>query len=93
MSIALIGMNACRPALFSLLPRFLRGTAAAAGMALVSSIGNLGGFVGPLMMGRLKDTTGSFTAGLFGVAGMLALAALSALLLKGGKQRAAAHLS
>jgi MFS family permease len=86
-SIALIGMNACRPALFSLLPAFLQGTAAAAGMALVTSIGNLGGFVGPLVMGRLKDVTGSFTAGLFGLAGMLALAALSALLIKGVKQR------
>jgi MFS family permease len=85
MSIALIGMNACRPALFSLLPAFLQGTAAAAGMALVSSIGNLGGFVGPVMMGKLKDTTGSFTAGLFGLAGMLVLAALAALAVKGVK--------
>ena len=79
MSIALIGMNACRPALFSLLPEFLQGTAAAAGMALVSSIGNLGGLVGPIMMGKLQDTTGSFTAGLFFLAGTLTLAALSAL--------------
>ena len=78
-SVALIGMNACRPALFSLLPAFLQGTAAAAGMALVTSIGNLGGFVGPLVMGRLRDVTGSFTVGLFGLAAMLALAALSAL--------------
>jgi hypothetical protein len=39
------------------------------------------------MMGRLKDTTGSFTVGLFGLAGMLALAALSALLVKGVRQR------
>jgi MFS transporter, ACS family, tartrate transporter len=66
-----------------LLPAFLQGTAAAAGMALVSSIGNLGGFVGPYMMGWLKDATGSYTAGLFGLSGMLALAALSALLIKG----------
>jgi MFS transporter, ACS family, tartrate transporter len=86
-SIALIGMNACRPALFSVLPAFLQGTAAAAGMALVSSIGNLGGLVGPYMMGWIKDATGSYTAGLFGLSGMLALAALSALLTKVVRRR------
>ena len=80
-------MNACRPALFSLLPAYLQGTAAAAGMALVSSIGNLGGLVGPYMMGWLKDAAGSYTAGLFGLSGILALAALSALLIKSVRRR------
>jgi len=81
-SLALVGMNSCRPAIFSLLPRFLQGAAAAAGMAFVNSVGNLGGFFGPYMIGWLKDTTGSFTAGLYGLAGMLTLAALSAPLIK-----------
>jgi ACS family tartrate transporter-like MFS transporter len=80
-SLALVGMNSCRPAIFSLLPGFLQGAAAAAGMAFVNSIGNLGGFLGPYMIGWLKDTTGSFTAGLYGLAGMLTLAALSAPLI------------
>ena len=80
-SLALVGMNSCRPAIFSLFPGFLQGAAAAAGMAFVNSIGNLGGFLGPYMMGWLKDTTGSFTAGLYGLAGMLTLAALSAPLI------------
>jgi MFS transporter, ACS family, tartrate transporter len=80
-SLALVGMNSCRPAIFSLLPRFLQGAAAAAGMAFVNSVGNLGGFFGPYMIGWLKDTTGSFTAGLYGLAGMLTLAALSAPLI------------
>jgi len=81
-SLALVGMNACRPALFSLLPGFLQGAAAAAGIALVNSIGNLGGFFGPYMMGWLKDATGSFTAGLFGLAAMLTLAAVTAPLIR-----------
>jgi len=81
-SIALIGMNASRPAIFSLVPIYLQGPAAAAGMAVVTSIGNLGGFFGPLMMGRLKDSTGSFASGLLGLAGMLALGALLALATK-----------
>jgi ACS family tartrate transporter-like MFS transporter len=81
-SLALVGMNSCRPAIFSLLPRFLQGAAAAAGMAFVNSVGNLGGFFGPYLIGWLKDTTGSFTAGLYGLAGMLTLAALSAPLIR-----------
>jgi ACS family tartrate transporter-like MFS transporter len=81
-SLALAGMNSCRPAIFSLLPGFLQGAAAAAGMAFVNSVGNLGGFFGPYMIGWLKDATGSFTTGLYGLAGMLTLAALSAPLIK-----------
>jgi len=81
-SLALVGMNSCRPAIYSLLPQFLQGAAAAAGMAFVNSVGNLGGFFGPYMIGWLKDTTGSFTAGLYGLAGMMTLAALSAPLIK-----------
>jgi MFS transporter, ACS family, tartrate transporter len=81
-SLAMIGMNACRPAIFSLLPGFLQGSAAAAGIALVNSIANLGGFVGPYMMGFLKDATGSFTMGLLGLAGLLTIAAASALLIR-----------
>jgi hypothetical protein len=49
-SLALVGMNSHRPAIFSLLPRFLQGAAAAAGMAFVNSVGNLGGFFGPYMI-------------------------------------------
>jgi MFS family permease len=79
-SVALIGLSSSRPALFSLVPVYLQGPAAAAGMAVVTSIGNLGGFFGPLMMGRLKDSTGSFSAGLLGLAGILALGAVIALL-------------
>jgi ACS family tartrate transporter-like MFS transporter len=81
-TLALVGMNACRPALFSLFPGFLQGAAAAAGIALVNSIGNLGGFFGPYMMGWLRDATCSFTAGLFGLAGMLTLAAITAPLIR-----------
>jgi MFS family permease len=81
-SLALIGMNGCRPALFSILPTFLSGAAAAGSIALINSLGNLGGFVGPYMVGWLKDATGSFTAGMFGLAVMLLAAGLSALLLK-----------
>ena len=42
---------------------FLSGSAAAAGIATINSIGNLGGFVGPAMIGWIKDQTGSFPGG------------------------------
>jgi nitrate/nitrite transporter NarK len=51
--------------IFWILPsRFLTGTASAAGIALINSIGNLGGFVGPFGVGYVKDATGSFLPGL-----------------------------
>lgn len=46
----------------------LRGTAAAAGIALVNSVGNLGGAVGPSFLGVLKDATGSMSGGLLALA-------------------------
>ena len=52
---------------------FLSGTAAAGGIALINSIGNLGGFVGPYVLGYLKQHTAGYTAGL------LVLAACSLL--------------
>jgi ACS family tartrate transporter-like MFS transporter len=52
----------------------LRGTAAATGIAFVGSLGHVGGFVGPYVVGLLTDTTGSTTGALLGL-GFLALAA------------------
>lgn len=81
LSIALIGMNSCRAPFFSILPTFVQGAAAAGAIALINSIGNLGGFFGPTMIGWLKDRTGSFIAGMFCLAGIVALAGAIALLL------------
>jgi ACS family tartrate transporter-like MFS transporter len=50
----------------------LSGTAAAAGIALINSIGNLGGFAGPYLVGLMKDATGSTDAGLLVLAAILA---------------------
>ena len=48
-------------AFWSVSSSLLRGTAGAAGIALVNSLGNVGGLIGPFVMGRLKDATGSMT--------------------------------
>lgn len=45
--------------------RFLTGASAAAGIALINSVGNLGGYVGPFGIGLLKEYTGNMAAGLY----------------------------
>jgi MFS family permease len=78
-TIALAGMNGARPALFSIPAQYLTGAAAASAIAFINAAGNLGGFVGPYMMGLLKTQTGSHVAGLMGLAAMLLLAAATRL--------------
>jgi len=65
---------------------FLSGSAAAAGIATINSIGNLGGFVGPTAIGWIKDATGSFLGGLYVVAGLLCLSAVVTLILAGSQR-------
>jgi MFS transporter, ACS family, tartrate transporter len=47
---------------------FLTGGAAAAGIAWINSLGNLGGFFGPSLVGWAKQLTGSFAGGLYALA-------------------------
>lgn len=52
---------------------FLSGAAAAAGVALINSFGNVGGFVGPTLVGVVRDATGSHHVGFLFIAGVMAL--------------------
>jgi ACS family tartrate transporter-like MFS transporter len=61
---------------------FLTGTAAASGIALINSVGNLGGFVGPFILGTVKDATHSYSIALYMLAGFAAVAALVTLWLQ-----------
>jgi ACS family tartrate transporter-like MFS transporter len=79
LSIAGFGIFACLPVFWTLPTTFLSGAAAAGGIAIINSIGNLAGFVGPYVMGTIKDSTGSFTIGLLAIAGLAILAMLIAL--------------
>jgi len=66
---------------------FLTASAAAGAIALINSVGNLGGFVGPFLMGYIRDMTGSFTGGiLFLVACLLVAAILLMMLRKTGQE-------
>jgi MFS transporter, ACS family, tartrate transporter len=82
LTVALTGINAARGIFWTIPPRFLTGMAAAGGLAFINSIGTMGGFVGPYMMGWLTDRTGSYTAGLAAMAGFLLLATALSLSLK-----------
>jgi D-galactonate transporter len=57
-------------------PRVLTGIAAAGGIALINSIGQMGGVIAPYMVGRVKDLTGSASMGLYAIAVVCAVAAL-----------------
>jgi ACS family tartrate transporter-like MFS transporter len=81
LSLVNIGISSAKPPLWSMPTMFLSGSAAAAGIATINSIGNLGGFVGPAMIGWIKDLTGSFQGGLYFVAGLLVLSAILTLAL------------
>ncbi len=79
LSVAALGLFAAIGTFWSLPTSILTGTGAAAGLALVNSIGNSGGFFGPMIVGYLKGRTGDFSAALMFLAGSLALAAALAV--------------
>jgi MFS transporter, ACS family, tartrate transporter len=85
-----VGISAAKPPLWSMPTVFLSGSAAAAGIATINSIGNLGGFVGPAMIGWIKEQTGSFQGGLYFVGGLLVLSAVLTLILARSSQAAPA---
>jgi MFS family permease len=67
-------------------PAFLAGTAAAAGIALINSFGNLGGFLGPSIFGAVKQRTGSFAVAFWILCGILLLGAGLAFCVHGEKK-------
>lgn len=81
-TLALVGTIAGKTIFYTLPGKFLRGQAAAGGIALINSIGAFGGFVGPYLMGFLKDYTGSFTAGLMVMGCILFVAAAMVISLR-----------
>ena len=68
MSLAAMGFYGSKGPFWAMPSMFLTGTAAAASIAWINSIGNLGGFFGPWYVGVMKDVTGSYAGGLYGLA-------------------------
>ena len=68
-AIGAVGLYSYTPPFWSLPTAFLRGDGAAAGIGLINAVGNLGGFIGPYLMGWLRDWSGDFATGLYALAG------------------------
>jgi ACS family tartrate transporter-like MFS transporter len=81
LSIAAVGIWGTFGPFWAMPPEFLSGTAAAGAIALINSIGNLGGFGGPYVVGLVKQTTHSFAGGMLLMAASLVAAGLLALTL------------
>ena len=81
LAIAGFGIFACLPTFWTLPTAFLSGPAAAGGIAIINSIGNLSGFAGPFVMGWIRDRTGSFTGGMLCISAAAVMGTILVLVL------------
>jgi nitrate/nitrite transporter NarK len=79
LSIATAGVISCAPLFWQLPTAFLSGVGAAAGIAWINSVGNLAGFLGPFMVGMLKEQTGTNSAGMYFLAAALIVGSIATL--------------
>jgi D-galactonate transporter len=79
LSIAMAGLASMFGPFWALTTASMRGVGAAAGIALVNSLGNTGGFVGPYLLGAINDATHSFAPGFYAIAAILTLGAAAVL--------------
>jgi ACS family tartrate transporter-like MFS transporter len=82
LSLTAFGVSAAKPPLWSLPTTFFAGTAAAASIGLINSLGTLGGFAGPYMIGSTNGTRGDFTRGLYLVGGTLVVSAVTIVIMR-----------
>ena len=82
LTLALVGITAARAVFWTIPVRFLTGVGAAAGLAFINSIGTIGGFAGPYLVGFMKDAYGTFQAGLLAMAAILLVTTALAASLK-----------
>jgi MFS transporter, ACS family, tartrate transporter len=88
-----VGAYSFLPIFFSLPGEFLTGSSAAAGIALVTSVTNFGGFVGPYTVGLIRQKTGSFYSGLICAGVSFLISACLSLLLPKRAMPASEHAS
>ncbi len=82
LTVAAMGDMSTRGTFWTLPGRFLTGSALAAGIAFINTFGALGGFVGPTMVGYVREATHSFAGGLQIMAALLVIAGVGTLVLK-----------
>jgi nitrate/nitrite transporter NarK len=78
-TLAAVGILSAIPVFWALPTAFLTGTSAAAGIALIAAVGNLGGFAGPAFTGVMQDSTGGYETPLTALGGLLVVGSLLAL--------------
>ena len=88
LSIAVMGIIAGYTVFWVVPGTFLTGAAVAGGIALVNSLGNLGGFIAPFTIGWIKQTTGSFTDALLVLAGAMVISGVIAFLIRPARTNA-----
>lgn len=79
LTVSAVGIYSTLPTFWTLPTAMLSGTAAAGGIALINSVGNLGGYLGPSLVGYLKDKTQNYTYGLLVLAAFVALSGVVTL--------------
>ena len=82
LSLTAFGVSAAKPPLWSLPTMFFGGTAAAASIGLINSLGTLGGFVAPTMIGATNGSGGHFSRGLYLVGGTLIVSAITIIIMR-----------
>jgi predicted MFS family arabinose efflux permease len=80
LSVAALGIWSALGPFWTLPASILTGSAAAGGIALINSVGNIGGFAGPYLIGAVRESTGSFSAAMFVLSGTLVAGAVLAML-------------
>jgi MFS transporter, ACS family, tartrate transporter len=87
LTIVNFGANASKGPVWALPGEFLAGASAAAGIAWINSLGNLGGLVGPWLIGVIKQRWGTYAGGLYTIGAMMALSAILMLALRSRVER------
>jgi nitrate/nitrite transporter NarK len=80
--IAAMGVYSAIPSFWALPAQFLTGAAAAGGIGLINSLGNLGGFAAPYATGALNQLTGNDKAGMWAVGVFMVISAMVVVALR-----------
>jgi len=81
LTLATAGVHGCMPIIWAAPGQYLSGTGAAAGIAVISTMGTTSGAVGPALLGLIRTATGSFSLGMYVLSAILSLAAILMLVL------------
>jgi MFS transporter, ACS family, tartrate transporter len=92
LTLTIVGTLAFQATFWAVPASFLTGRAAAAGIALIVAVGNLGGFAGPYLIGRVKEATDSYTIALLVLGGFLTCSTLLTLILGNPARRGKGRL-